>query len=68
MVGASSDAVPSPTAQNAKPLPQAERQKRLAALVADGKITERQASLIDLREPTAREREIAEQLAGKRAV
>jgi len=54
------------TSTTAKPLSLAERKARLRALVEAGKLTERQAGLIDLRELTPRERAHAETLA-KRA-
>lgn len=50
------------TATSAKPLTLAARKAELARLVKSGKITEAQARLIDLREPTAKERAQAEAL------
>ncbi|HYR59356.1 MAG TPA: hypothetical protein VEO95_12035 [Chthoniobacteraceae bacterium] len=50
------------TALTAEPRSLAERKAGLDELVAAGKITKRQAALIDLREPTARERDYAETL------
>jgi hypothetical protein len=41
----------------------AERKARVAALVAEGKVSAKHAAMIDYREPTASERAIAERLA-----
>jgi hypothetical protein len=50
------------TATTAKPLPLAGRKAALSAMVEKGKITAKQATRIDLREPTAQERAHAETL------
>ncbi len=62
--------MPRVTAKSAKPLPLAERKARVAALVKKGILTEKQAKLIDFREPAARERAHAETLvpAARRAL
>jgi len=55
--------MPRRTATTAKPLSLAERKALLRNLVETGKLTERQAGLIDLRELTPREREYGKMLA-----
>lgn len=49
------------TAQTSTPLSLAERKAELARMVSEGKITEAQAALIDLRDPTPAEKEQAEE-------
>ena len=57
--------MPRLTAKTAKPLPLVERKARVTALVKKGILTEKQAKLIDFRQPTARERAYAETLVPK---
>lgn len=54
----------------ANPLSVAEREARLARMVAKGEISAERAKLIDFREPTAKERAFAETLvpAARRAL
>ena len=59
--------MPRQTATTAKPLSVPERKALLRGLVKTGKLTERQAGLIDIREATAREKETGERLARERA-
>ncbi len=54
--------MPRRTATTAKLLPLAERQARLARMVANGEISAERAKLIDFREPTVKERAFAESL------
>ena len=58
------------SATSTKVLPVAERKARVERLVASGKLSRKQAKLIDFREPTTRERKIGESLVqrGRRAV
>lgn len=53
------------TALTARRLPLAERKARLEALVVSGKLSAKVAKLIDLREPTERERAFGRTLAAK---
>jgi len=54
-----------PAASAAKPRSITARKAGIAALVATGKLTKKQAALIDVREPSAREREIGERLRAR---
>ena len=57
------DAMSRQNATTAKGLPVAGRKARVAALVAEGKVSAKHAAMIDFREPTASERAIGESLA-----
>ena len=65
--GTFSFATMSQDAVSAKPLSRAERTAHFERLVRAGKLTRRQASLIDLRELTPPERQTAETLRGRAA-